>query len=72
MSRLYAWIENDKGQERTLRGNERIEARINYGSKTDSKLAVRVIVTWDIGEERPKVHVELAELLKDLKLNPNL
>ena len=72
MSRLYAWIENDKGQERTLRGHERIEARINYGSKQDSKLAVRVVVNWDEGDERPKVHIELAELLKDLTLKPNV
>jgi len=57
MARLYVWVKNDRGQEVTLRGNEKIEVQINWGSKKDSKPAVRVYVDWDKLSEFPDVSV---------------
>ena len=57
MSRLYAWLENDRGSERTLAGNTELRAVINYGSKKKSKLAVKAVVLYAEGEEKPTVRI---------------
>ena len=72
MSRLYAWIENDKGQERTLRGDTSISTQINYGSKEDSKLAVRVRIEYPKGNDKPKIYLTIAEEIEALNLKPNV
>lgn len=57
MARLYAWLENDTGSERTLMGNVELRTVINYGSKKDSKLAVKAVVLYAEGEEKPTVRI---------------
>ena len=66
MSRLYAWLTSDRSKtERTITGNERIIAQINYGTKDDSRLAVKVDVIWLKGCKKPTVAVHVAEELRD-------
>jgi len=58
MSRLYAWLISDKAKYgKTLSGHEEIALRVNYGSKVNSNLAVRVRIAWLTSEEKPKVYV---------------
>lgn len=58
MSRLYAWLESDTNlAEKTISGDEMIALRINYGSKKDSKVAVRVRLEWFKDSEKPMVYV---------------
>ena len=70
MSRLYAWLKSDRSKtERTIMGNERIIAQINYGTKDDSRLAVKVDVIWLKGCKKPTVAVHVAEELRDEEIN---
>jgi len=55
MSRLYAWTANEKSVA-TKTGNKFIDVQINWGSANNSKKAIRVIVRWEEGEEKPQVH----------------
>jgi len=70
MSRLYAWIESDtRKTELTTEGHGFINARINYGSKKDSKPAVRLSVVWDETKDKPMIIIETAKGLR-LTVNP--
>jgi len=57
MSRLYAWVESDIGEEITKTGNENMTVRINYGTKKDSKLTVLLTVAYPDGSDIPTVYV---------------
>jgi len=41
----------------TRRARDIITLKVNYGSKEDSKLAVRVRVVWRLNDEKPTVYV---------------
>jgi hypothetical protein len=64
MARLYAWIENDKDQQRTLRANTVMRTQINYGTKDNSKTAVKVLVTLPTCTETPTIEVKIPQELK--------
>ena len=69
MARLYARLKSDAAQtERTITGNQRIIAQINYGTKEDSRIAAKIDVIWLLGCKKPTVAVTIAEELRDLKL----
>ena len=58
MSRLYSWVETDTIKTtHTARGNQNINVKINYGSRSESKLAVRVNVVFDKDAKTPKVYI---------------
>ena len=68
MARLYARLKSDRAEtERTITGNERIIAQINYGTKEDGRIAAKIDVIWLKGCKKPTVAVHIAEELRDLE-----
>ena len=64
MSRLYGILRSDMAKtEATRRANEEIECEIRWGDKYDSRLAVKVIVKWEYGMEKPEVAVMLGDVV---------
>ena len=62
MSRLYGYLKGDRSMTKATRtGNERIEAEIYWGDRWSPKLAVKVVVEWKFGEEKPTVGVFLGD-----------
>jgi len=58
MARLYAKMRSEGTHlDRTVAGQREIMTEVNYGSKEDSKLAVRVRVVWRLNDEKPIVYV---------------
>jgi len=65
MSRLYAWIGSDTRKTiLTTRGNKYIGVTINYGSKHDSKIAIRVLVEYPKNEGIPHIHLKTPKNVK--------
>ena len=58
MSRLYGWISSDmRRTDVTIRGNERLRIKINYGSKYNSKGFIELVVSYPKDSEKPKYTV---------------
>jgi len=57
MSRLYAWVISDtlRGNAKTIQGSECITVTVNYGSKKNSKQAIKVYIDWSKEDEKPTV-----------------
>lgn len=59
MSRLYLKAMSDsRKSEVTSRGHQEITASLYWGSKHDSKLAVRVTLKWSKENDEPTAYVE--------------
>jgi len=69
MSRLYQQMGSDtnKGR-RTQTGNNHLFYEAFYGSKTNSKTAVRIWIDYEEGREMPYIRIDLPEGI-DLYLN---
>lgn len=62
MARLYVWINSDtRKTELTTGGDKEIMIKVNYGSKEDSKKALRVIVQYPTLEAKPIIEIQTAE-----------
>lgn len=58
MSRLYAWLNTDMIKTtKTARGNEKIDIRVHYGSKDDSKPLLNIFVNYPKNSEIPEVSI---------------
>ena len=52
VSRLYTWLNSDMSQNpATKRAHQRMKVKINYGSKSDSKKLLELIVNYPENEE---------------------
>jgi len=59
MSKLYTWINSDTVKTtHTVRGNQELRIRVNYGSKSDSKPLLEVNIFYRKGEVKPTLSIQ--------------
>jgi cobalamin biosynthesis protein CbiG len=70
MSRLYILTETDINSR--VRAHKKASAEVRWGSRSDSKLAARIEVTWDKDQEVPTIKIIHGESIIENILENNM